>query len=737
MISRDTCLRRLRPMMPFAAVAPAVKFVSVILICLMLAACGGSSTETKESRPNAALLDTGLVYSAGHRPSFIFKADLNGAGLIGVFVLAQYGNIVSVFLGQPDGTLQRKEDMQIGQAPRVITGADFDQDGFFDLAVGDNSTGVVYILKGDGQGGFKQTTAIQCGSSPVGLAVADVSGNHFKDLLVTKSGGGLLVLIGDGHGGFKPGPEFSDKSGTSGVVALDMNNDGLTSVITTNPFEGYLSVFLGQKGGGLKPAGNKTTAQGYNMIAAGDLNKDGLPDLALVNMYSGDLLVLNNLGGGAFEPFSGIPALNNINSVEIADVDRDGHLDLIMTQGDDQAVILFGDGRGNFPRRTTVPTPLKPVYATIADTNGDGILDLLTANFGSDSFALFPGLEPGRFQAPTRLVTQYKPQSAALIDLDGKGIISLVTADYEQSGLSYYRGRDDGSFEYLVSLPAESGTTDISVADLTGDNRADLLAVNKLAGTMTVHLAGPEGLPQLAKSYPAGLNPVAITAGDLDGDGQIDAVVVDRDPVVHLFWGRGDGTFAPQQIEFKDSSMAAVTVANLGRRSADLILGDEKQAKVAVVSFDSDRRITTTTWLDPGRIPTTLAVGDLNHDGRPDIVCSHQSDFSLTVFLADGLGGFKAPVNYFLGFVPGEVLITDVIGPGHSDLVVAGLNGVVAVLTNRGDGTFNPPQYLAVSCDLKMIRYIKTPWPGRIITGSSEGSFLSLIGLKPATSQSR
>ncbi|MBF0508435.1 MAG: VCBS repeat-containing protein [Deltaproteobacteria bacterium] len=737
MISRDTWLRRLRPMMPSPFVAAAVKFAFVALISLIPAACGGSGTETKESRPNAALLDTGLVYSAGHRPSFIFKADLNGAGLIGVFALAQYGNIVSVFLGQPDGTLQRKEDMQIGQAPRVMTGADFDQDGLLDLAVGDESTGVVHILKGDGQGGFKQTAAIQCGGSPKGLAVADVSGNHLKDLLVTRSAGGLLVLVGDGHGGFKPGPEFSDKAGTSGVVALDINNDGLTSVITTNPFEGYLSIFQGQKGGGLKPAGNKATAQGYNMIAAGDLNGDGLPDLALVNMYSSELLVLKNLGGGAFEPSSGIPALNKINSVELTDVDRDGHLDLVMAQGDDQAVILFGDGRGNFPRRTTVPTPMKPVYATAIDTNGDGILDLLTANFGSDSFALFPGLEPGRFQAPTRLATKYKPQSAALIDLDGQGIISLVTADYEQSGLSYYRGRNDGSFEYLASLPAESGTTDISVADLNGDNRADLLAVNKLAGTMTVHLAGPDGLPQLAKSYPAGLNPVAIATGDLNGDGKIDAVVVNRDPVVHFFWGKGDGTFDPQQIEFKDSSMAAAIVANLGRPSPDLILGDEKQARVAVVSFDSNRRITTTTWLNPGRIPTTLAVGDLNNDGRPDIVCSHQSDSSLTVFLADVQGGFKAPVNYFLGFAPGEVLITGVTGPGHADLVVAGLNGVVAVLTNRGDGTFNPPQYLAVSCDLKMIRYIKTPWPGRVITGSSGGSFLSLIGLKPATSQSR
>ncbi|MBF0551699.1 MAG: VCBS repeat-containing protein [Deltaproteobacteria bacterium] len=735
MIFKDIWPTRLRSHTLFAQVA-----LPVILICLMLTATVGSCLETKKAKPNAALLDTGLVYAAGHRPNFIFKADLNGAGLIGVIVLAQYGNTVSIFLGQPDGTLKKIQDMKIGRSPRVITGADFSGSGFIDLAIGDEATGDIYILKGDGQGGFNQTAAIKC-SPPKGLAVADVSGSHNKDILVTKAGGGLQVLVGDGRGGFKPGPEFSDKPGTSGVVALDINGDGLTWVVTTNPFQGHLSLYAGQKGGGLKILGNKPVAKGCNMISAGDLNGDGRPDLALVNMYSGELSVLKNLGGGKFEPIPGVPEVKSVHSVDIVDVDRDGHLDLVMTQENDQVTILFGDGRGKFPRQTFVQVSRSPVYATVADTNGDGIMDLLTANHGSDSINLFPGLAPGRFQAPTRLPTKFKPQSAAVIDLDGKGTPSLVTADYTQSGLSYYRGRDDGSFEYLASLPAESGTTDIGVVNIKGDKRASLMVVNKLAGTMTVHLARPDGLPQLAKSYPAGINPVAIATGDLTGDGQIDAVVVNRAAVVHLFWGKDDGTFEPQELEFKGSAMTAVVTAKLaGHQGSLAILADEKQARLAVVSFDSNRRIATTTWLNPGSIPTALAVGDLNNTGHLDIVCCHQSGSRLTVFLADGRGGFKKPVNYYLGFAPGEVLITDVTGQGHADLVVSGSGSVVAVLTNRGDGTFNPPEFLAVSCDLKMLKFIKPPVPGpaggvpgRIIVGSSEGSFLSLIGLKAPT----
>ncbi|MBF0477529.1 MAG: VCBS repeat-containing protein, partial [Deltaproteobacteria bacterium] len=589
-----------------------------------------------------------------------------------------------------------------------------------------------------GQGGFSQTAAIKSGP-PKGLAVGDVSGNQHKDILVTKSAGGLLVLVGDGHGGFKPGPEFPDKPGTSGVVALDINGDGLTGVVTTNPFEGHLSIYEGQKGGGLKLLGNTPVAKGCNMISAGDLDGDGRPDLALVNMYSGELSVLKNLDGGKFKSFPNVPALKSVYSVDIVDVDRDGHLDLVMAQENDQVTILFGDGRGKFPRQTSVLVSRRPVYATVADTNGDGIMDLLTASHGSDSINLFPGLAPGRFQAPTRLPTKYKPQSAAVIDLDGKGTLSLVTADYTQSGLSYYRGRDDGSFEYLASLPAEAGTTEIGVLNIKGDKRAGLMVVNKLAGTMTVHLPRPDGLPQLTKSYPAGLNPVAIATGDLNGDGKTDAVVVNRAAVVHLFWGKGDGAFEPQEIELKGSSMTAAATAKLaGHRGSVAILADEKQAKLAVISFASNHRITATTWLNPGSIPTALAVGDLNNTGHLDIVCCHQADAGLTVFLADGRGGFKKPVDYFLGFAPGEVLITDVTGQGHADLVVSGSGGVVAVLTNRGDGTFNPPQFLAVSCDLKMLRFINPSVsgraggvPGRIIVGSSEGSFLSLIGLKP------
>ncbi|MDR3752348.1 MAG: FG-GAP-like repeat-containing protein [Terracidiphilus sp.] len=95
--------------------------------------------------------------------------------------------------------------------------------------------------------------------------------------------------------------------------------------------------------------------------------------------------------------------------------------------------------------------------------------------------------------------------------------------------------------------------------------------------------------------------------------------------------------------------------------------------------------------------PTSVAAGDLNGDGGPDLVVTTNGS-NVTVFLADGNGGFKPGLQYPAGIQTGNALLADLNADGKLDLVVTdSAAGTVNVLFGNGDGTFGKPfSYAAI-----------------------------------------
>jgi len=89
---------------------------------------------------------------------------------------------------------------------------------------------------------------------------------------------------------------------------------------------------------------------------------------------------------------------------------------------------------------------------------------------------------------------------------------------------------------------------------------------------------------------------------------------------------------------------------------------------------------------------TSVASGDLNGDGKLDLVFTTRGSASITVLLGNGRGGFAAGVEYAAGKEPGHVLLADLSGAGKLDVVVSdGATGSIQVLRGSGDGTFAKP----------------------------------------------
>ena len=285
--------------------------------------------------------------------------------------------------------------------------------------------------------------------------------------------------------------------------------------------------------------------------------------------------------------------------------------------------------------------------------------------------------------APTYGSGGYYAESVAVEDVNGDGKPDLVVTDQcSDSGcmnhgfVGVLLGKGDGTFQPVVKY--DSGGYDafsVAVEDVNGDGKPDLVVANVCAasncstgGAVSVLLGNGDGTFQAAKSYGSGgQDAYSLAVEDVNGDGKPDLIAANycadsncvTDGSVGVLLGNGDGTFR-----------AAVTYASGAYHTV------------------------------------SVAVGDVNGDGKPDLVvasdCTSSSNCangSVGVLLGNGNGTFRVAVSYSSGgYEAQSVAMADVNGDRKVDLLVANAicapsdcaTGSVGVLLGNGDGTFQP-----------------------------------------------
>jgi hypothetical protein len=170
--------------------------------------------------------------------------------------------------------------------------------------------------------------------------------------------------------------------------------------------------------------------------------------------------------------------------------------------------------------------------------------------------------------------------------------------------------------------------------------------------------------------------------------------------------------------------IAAVFVVSLGGRSA--------------AQFETRETISTAI-----QGPSSVALGDFNHDGNLDLVVAcYMNSSQVTVFLGNGDGTFKPPTDYEAGTSPGSVAAADLNHDGKLDLAVVGASGV-AILLGKGDGSFqlaslyaipNTPTYIAIgdfNGDHKPDLVLFAFHTVSVMLGNGDGTFQPPISFDP------
>jgi hypothetical protein len=391
--------------------------------------------------------------------------------------------------------------------------------------------------------------------------------------------------------------------------------------------------------------------------------------------------------------------------VAIGDLNGDGKSDLMTANNGSSGSgftvsVLLGNGDGTFGVRTNFSTGVTPLSLAIGDLNSDGNLDLVTANSLPSTLSVLPGNGDGTFGSKRDYGTGIAPISLAIGDLNGDGTLDLSTAygTYENSTVSALLGNGDGSFGVKADFGTGVYPTSVAVGDLNGDGKLDLATANNGStnlgiSTVSVLLGRGDGTFGLKTDFGTGDYPKSVAIGDLNGDGKPDlAVACPGSSAISVLLGNGDGTFGVRTDFGAGTFPQFVAIGDLnGDGKPDLAAVNDGSSTVSVLLGNGDGSFGVKTDFAVGGGPQSVAIRDLNADGKADLAVANSTTFSVSVLLGNGDGSFGGKTDYELGNLsyPYSVAIGDLNGDSKPDLVVAkSLANTLSVLLGNGDGTF-------------------------------------------------
>jgi FG-GAP-like repeat/FG-GAP repeat len=370
-----------------------------------------------------------------------------------------------------------------------------------------------------------------------------------------------------------------------------------------------------------------------NSVVIADFNGDGFNDVAIANSHIDQTSVSESPGfvsvvlqqsssPGTFQSPVHLATDGNPSAMAVGDIAGGGSKDLAVAnfnKGTISVLLQTSPNSGtSFQNQISVPTGGFPTDVAICDVNGDGRADLVVANGDSTSggsVLVIPQTAPGVFGAATTVGTTPTdttdgatvPDPAygvacANLNGDGHSMDIIVTSYYENFLIGYTYGasgmvsvfphdpNNPGQFQARIDIPIQGILHRVVVADVNGDGLPDIVVSNEGEGYDGV---GSPGAVVLLQSTPAGAttptflapatiptdSAVSIAVADLNGDGMPDIVIASG---------------------YQNANAVEVMFNTTTKGSTTLSFG-------AVVSY---------TGLGN---PASVAIGDLNHDGLPDI----------------------------------------------------------------------------------------------------------------------
>lgn len=446
-------------------------------------------------------------------------------------------------------------------------------------------------------------------------------------------------------------PTITTFNPTSGAI-------GSTVIISGtgfNPVDSQNVVFFGATQATVNSA--STTTLNVSVPVGATYEYLTVTNLANNLTVASDQPFITTFSGGhiAFAPRENFPMSSNPQALRLGDMDGDGQTDLVLAKRTTRTSILRNTstaGMLSMAGQADFTTAGNSLSGNIGDLDGDGKLDIVTTNYFDDNISVLRNTSTVgmlSFASKIDYNTGIEPSSVAIGDLDGDGKPELIITNYSSSFISVFRNTStvgNISFAPKVDFPTAfaAGNQAVRIGDIDGDGKPDLVVAEYRDDRISIFrntstLGTISMAPRVLFLTPG--TPYSLKIGDLDNDGKPDIAVANR--------------FENSFSVFKNTSTSG--------------------------------SITLATRMDiaTGQSPYSLAMGDVDGDGKLEIVVTNSLDREVSVFknTTTNMGpiSFAPRVSFQTHFNPFSVRIGDIDGDNKPDLAVASssLSSLVSV----------------------------------------------------------
>ena len=237
-----------------------------------------------------------------------------------------------------------------------------------------------------------------------------------------------------------------------------------------------------------------TDADQVRAVHVVDLSNDGYLDIISASTAD-DRIIWYEHDGNADPTWTPVEITTDVNcawEIDVGDMDGDGDLDIRYTAfGGNRIGWLENNGAAD-PGWTKVDiaSPNKPVDAKLADLDGDGDLDIVTAIWGADTISWYKNngaADHSWTEASTAMSTNVDaPHAVKIADMDGDGDLDVVSASYGDDKIAWFEndGAEDPSFTAETIATSADGARDVYLADLDGDGHMDIISASEIDDTV-------------------------------------------------------------------------------------------------------------------------------------------------------------------------------------------------------------------------------------------------------------
>lgn len=373
--------------------------------------------------------------------------------------------------------------------------------------------------------------------------------------------------------------------------------------------------------------------------------------------------------------------------------------------------VVFSSGLSinsmSFAAKVDSATATRPSGLAVGDLNGDGKSDLIMAHSISQVVRIYTNNTSGNAVAFNPRITLTLGASAtgvAVDDLDGDGKMDIAVTSSTGSRVSLFRNTSTGnelSFAARIDSAAGSAAQSIAIGDLDLDGKPDLAISNSSAGTVSIlrNTSTPGNLSFASRvTFPVGSQPFTLAIGDIDGDGKMDVVSGNaQSGTVSILRNTNttSGTLSfALKVDFDAGGFPfGTTLADIdGDGKLDVMVVDQgvkltvlrNVSSIGTPSFATKQEFTAG---NTGAAPIRIATGDLDGDGKIDLVVSNNSIAMAAVFKNNSTSGmiaFASRVDLTTGNAPFASVIADLTGDDKPDFAVINQNSsTVSVFRNN------------------------------------------------------